>query len=193
MNPTAQNIITNPFFIGSSILGVSGVTAAVIYAKNRPKTKEELAYKTMLEQNAEAERKRQHDLEMARIQADKELEEAKAKERTERAKADAEKELVKIREQREWEKIAPKEWWEREIAQINANATKSASERELQTRKDIARIQADSQKAAAEAQAQASKDREYYEYLKRDSQFAAQTNMVSSIAGGLASMVGGKS
>lgn len=190
MNTTARNILVNPFFIGSSILGVSGVTATIIYAKTRPKTKEELAYKTMLEENAEAERKRQHDLEMAKIQADKDLAIAKEKERTEREKNESEKDLIKTREQRAWEKEAPKEWWEREIAQINANATSKASERELQTRKDIARIQADSQKAAAEAQAQAAKDREYYDYLKRDSQFSAQSNMVSSIADGLATMVG---
>lgn len=189
MNATARNILTNPFFIGSSILGVSGVTAAIVYAKNRPKTPEELSYKTMLEQNAEAERKRQHELAMAKIQADKELEEAKEKERTERAKNENEHELTKIREKRAWEKEAPKEWWEREIAQINATAANKASEREFQSRKELAKIQADGQKAAAEAQAQAIKDSKYYDYLKHDSQFSAQSSMVSSIADGLANMV----
>jgi hypothetical protein len=87
---------------------------------------------------------------------------------------------------------APKEWWEREIARINATAATKASEREFQSRKDIAKIQADGQKAAAEVQAQAIKDREYYDYLKRDSQFSAQSNMVSSIADGIANMVGSK-
>ena len=192
MNITARSILTNPFFIGSSILGVSGVTATIIHAKTRPKTQEELAYKTMLEENAEAERKRQHDLEMAKIQADKDLQIAKEKERTEREKNEAESNERIKREQREWEKVAPKEWWDREIAQINANAAIKASERELESKKDIAKIQADGQKAAAEAQAQAVKDREYYDYLKHDSQVSAQSNMVSSIADGLATMVGSK-
>lgn len=198
MNITLKNIITNPFVIGGTALGIGVTAGAVIYAKHRPKTDAEIELEKIKEKNAEAEREREHEREIERIKAKQAQDAINAEEETKRkAKADEERtrqielDLVKIREEREWQKNAPQGYWELKKAEATASGERAVAAKEAETQREIARLQAEAARYSAEAQAKAAKEREYYSFRRQESANNADAAKTQALYGGIASIVSG--
>ena len=203
MSSTFKSIITNPFVIGGTTLGVCGITAAVIYSKNRPKTDAEVALERDKEANLtqlklkEMENKRAMD-------EFKEIEETKRQakeqeERTKRLELEMERERQKAIEnekQRAWEKDmainASPDYWQAQKAKNIAVEQSKLAEKELENRERIARIQADADKSAAEANAKAVREASYIDLRRQESTDRRETAKVQAITQGLASVINGR-
>ena len=199
MNDTLKNIITNPFVIGGTALGAGAVTAAVIYAKKRPKTDAEIALEKEKEANAQALKLRELEIKksMDELAASEETK-RQAKEQEERTKR-AQIELEKLKEEnaeaeRQWtrEKDAPQGYWDREIARVKADKEQAAMEKELETQKEIARLQADAVKSEAEANAKAAKEAAWRDIRRQESSDRMEAAKVQAITNGIAAVVTGK-
>lgn len=199
MNATLKNILTSPFTIGGTILGIGITVSSVIYAKNRPKTDAEIELAKIKEANAEAQREREHNYSIEKIRSRQALDEIEAQEKTKRLAKEqeeltkrAETKLQELKEQHEWEKTAPQGYWELKIAEAKAAGEKAAFEKEHDTQREIARLQAEAARYSAEANARAAKEHEYYAFKRQESADNAEMNKVQAIATGVASMVTGK-
>lgn len=174
-----KSIITNPVVIGGGLLGGGILAGAIIWAKNRPKTEDEIALAKVKEANEESERIRQHELELAQIRSKQALDEFEAEEQTKRdakreeertkqRQIDLEKAKAQIEEAkalRDWEKNeAPADYWRLK-----------AVEKESATQIEIAKLQAESAKHAADAQARSTRDRYDYDYRIRSAASAAES------------------
>ena len=199
MNATLKSIITNPFVIGGTIAVAGAVTAAVIYAKKRPKTDAEIA----LEKEKELH---EQELRLKEVEAKRALEEVEKQEETKRqAKAeeestkrvDSELQLVKEKNAeaarvREWEKNMPDAYWHYKEAEAVAAKQASLAEKELNNQKEIARIQADAVKSEAEANARAAKDAALMGLRRQESADRADTAKWQAVANAASSMVTGR-
>lgn len=199
MNSKIVELLTNPFVIGGTALGTGIVTGAVIYAKKRPKTDKEIELLKLKEQNAEEERKRKADIRLKEIEAKKAVDEVEAKARQEEITKREQIAFEKMKEmnaeaqrKRDWEKDMPAEYWQYKSSEARAAGEEAAAKRTADLQRDIARMQADSAKYAADRNAEANKDREYYSYLKQDSNNQAASQNMQTMFGSLASMVTGK-
>ena len=198
MNETLKKIITNPFVIGGTMLGLGGIGAATIWAFRRPKTDAEIELEKTKEANAEAARQRAHELELEKIKNRQTLDEIEAQEATKREAKKQEELTERARiqlkadeEQREYERTAPQGYWELQIAKAKAAGEEAAAKKEADIQREIARLQAESAKYTADANARAIKDREYYSYRRAESNNNADAAKVQSMFGSLATMVTG--
>ena len=198
MNATLKNLITNPFVIGGTALGIGVTAGAVIYAKHRPKTDAEGELEKIKEKNAEAEREREHQREIERIKAKQAQDAIDAEEETKRkAKAAEERtkqielDIQKIKEEREWQKTAPQGYWDLKVAEARAASEKAAADREHDTQREIAKLQAEAARYSADAQAKAAEKREYYSFRREESAHNADAAKTQALYGGIANIVSG--
>lgn len=198
MNATLKNILTNPFVIGGTALGIGVTAGAVIYSKHRPKTDAEVELEKIKERNAEAEREREHQREIERIKAKQAQDAIKAEEETKRKAKDAEErtkqielDIQKIREEREWQMKAPQGYWDLKKAEAIASGEKAAAEKESETQREIARLQVEAAKYSADAQTKAAEKREYYSFRRQESANNADAAKTQALYGGIASIVSG--
>ena len=198
MNATLKSILTNPFVIGGTALGVGVTAGAVIYAKHRPKTDAEIELEKIKEKNAEMEREREHQRELEKLRIKAAQDEIDAQERTKRLAKEAEertkqieKQLADAKELREYEKSMPQGYWDAKIAKSRADAEEAAHKRESDTQKEIARLQAEAARYSADANARAIEKREYYDYRKMESANNAEAAKTQALYGGIANIVNG--
>ena len=199
MNATLKNLITNPFVIGGTVLGAGVAAGAVIYAKHRPKTEAEVELEKLKEKNAEAEREREHQREIEKIKAKKEVDEVEARYRQEEITKRQQIELEKLKEknaeaekQFERDLKRPPEYWQFKAEEAKAERLAETSKKEADLQREIAKMQMETAKYTADKQAHAAVEQEKYGYLRQRSSDSANASNVSSVIGGLATMVTGK-